>query len=762
MNQRLLRRVDAVRPHPSGVTCTVASLAGIHLPGDPGWLTGEDPAAYGVELTMPNLPELPRPDPTAARVVVQVDAVNRDTVRIRVAPTGHRIWSDDGSSLGIITQPATAEPEVEYHREDTVIRHGTWALTITHAPFGFRFTTADGRLLTRTAERQRQVAGLPIAPPVVVSGERHTLALELAPDEDIVGFGEQFGPLVKNGQAFDLSVADALGTATGRTYKPAPVWHSSAGWLGLLNTGCRVHVDVGHTFPSALQLAQDDALDLFLVCGDSPADRLTAYTELTGRAQVPPPWAFGYWMGRCRYHSATQMLQIADDLRAHHIPADVLHLDPDWLVTDRLNTDFHWNEDRFGPRATFVTDLAQRGFRLSLWELPYLDPASPRHHELRSAGHLVRTTGGELAEVAGTPSPDGRPRALLDFTNPAARSWWQEQHHQFLDDGVAVFKTDFGEGLPEDAALADGTPPQHAHNLYPLRYNEAVSQGIGAHTGRAPLVWGRSGWAGSHRAPGQWGGDAESSVAGMRATLRGGLSHALSMPGLWSHDIGGFFGPELTSELYIRWTQFGAMSPLMRAHGLRPREPWEFGDRALAIARSWIELRYSLLPYLWNQAHASLAAGWPMLRPLGFHHDDPISRTIDDAYLLGRDLLVAPIFNDAETPVDRQFWLPPGRWHPLLGGPPLAGGGLVTMTCPLEQMPVLVRDGAVLPRVEVSGARNTDDLIDRPWRFDRYGTAAHPEDFVGFHGEVVRAGSHPHRFDLTGRDPTRPGGMRAT
>src|SRR5699024_7136843 len=155
------------------------------------------------------------------------------------------------------------------------------------------------------------------------------------------------------------------------------------------------------------------------------------------------------------------------------------------------------------------------------------------------------------------------------------------------DDGVAVFKTDFGEGLPDDAALADGTPPAHAHNLFPLRYNAAVSDGIGEHTGRNPLVWGRSGWAGSHRYPGQWGGDAESTVAGMQATLRGGLSYAISAPGFWSHDIGGFFGPELTPALYVRWTQFGAFSPLMRAHGLRPREPWEFGEQALAISRTW-------------------------------------------------------------------------------------------------------------------------------------------------------------------------------
>src|SRR5690606_22730381 len=227
--------------------------------------------------------------------------------------------------------------------------------------------------------------------------------------------------------------------------------------------------------------------------------------------------------------------------------------------------------------------------------------------------------------------------------------------------GVAVFKTDFGEGLPDDVRLADGTAAEHAHNLYPLQYNGAVSDAIAEHTGRPPLVWGRSGWAGSHRYPAQWGGDAESTVAGMRASLRGGLSYALSAPGVWSHDVGGFYGPELTPELYVRWTQFGALSPMMRAHGLRPREPWAFGPEALRIARDWIRFRYALLPYLWQVAHESAANGWPMLRPLGLEFpDDPVATGVDDAFLLGSDLLAVPVFDDGPGLVRRRFYVPEG------------------------------------------------------------------------------------------------------
>ena len=740
----LARRVTGVTTSSTSVDLAVDAYRGVHLEGAPGWLTGEDPRDLGVELTMPNLPHLDLPDATPHAHRLRVDVLGADLLRIRSAVPGHAVFSDDGTGLGIVTDPAPAvapsDVEVREGDDAVVLRAGDVEVRVGRYPLSL-LVTRRGRVVLRTSERLRQVAGLPTAPPVVVDGNTQTLGLELAVDEDITGFGEQFGRLVKNGQRFDLRVEDALGTGTGMTYKPVPVWHSSRGYLGFLNTGARVSCDVGHTMASVLALTHHDAaLDLYVVLGESVAERLETYTALTGRGPCPPTWAFGYWMGRCRYHTAAEMVGVADTMRAHQVPCDVLHLDPDWLVVDRLNTDFIWNTDRFGDRKTFVDDLATRGVRLSVWEVPYLDPVSPRYEEAEHNGYLVRTTAGETAHLRGTPTPDGRPRALIDLSNPEARRWWQGLHHPFLNDGVAVFKTDFGEGLPDDAALADGTPPNHAHNLFPLRYNAAVSDGIGAHVGRSPLVWGRSGWAGSHRYPGQWGGDAESTVAGMQATVRGGLSYAVSAPGFWSHDIGGFFGPELTAALYVRWTQLGALSPLMRAHGLRPREPWAFGEEALGIARRWVRLRYSLLPYLWQVALECEAKGWPMMRPLDFAAPtDRVARSVDDAFLLGSDLLVVPVFDDSAEPVERTFWVPDGVWSDLLTGETHRGPGFTTRTCGLEDMPLLVRSGTVLPRVEVTAEhRNTDDLLGLPWTYTVVGDVDGERTFVGFDGAPVR------------------------
>jgi alpha-D-xyloside xylohydrolase len=276
-----------------------------------------------------------------------------------------------------------------------------------------------------------------------------------------------------------------------------------------------------------------------------------------------------------------------------------------------------------------------------------------------------------------------------------AATWWQKKHRPLLEMGVDTFKTDYGEYIPEDAVFANGRSGAAEHNLYPYRYNEAVYRAVEEYRGAEDtLLWSRAAWTGSQRYPVHWGGDPQTSFVGMAAALKGGLSASLSGFGYWSHDIGGFRG-EPDPEVYIRWAQFGLLSSHSRCHGTTPREPWAFGEEALDIFRQYARLRYRLLPYIYSVAADTARTGLPSVRPLVLEYqDDPLVADLDDQFLLGSDLLVAPVFDGATT---RTVYLPEGEWVDWWSQERHAGGQTVDVDAPLDTLPLFVRAGAVLP-----------------------------------------------------------------
>ena len=232
--------------------------------------------------------------------------------------------------------------------------------------------------------------------------------------------------------------------------------------------------------------------------------------------------------------------------------------------------------------------------------------------------------------------------AVLDFSNPSTVKWYQDKIAGLLRQGVGVIKADFGEAAPPDGFIILGAPDFMNTILYPLRYNKAVAEITKQVTGET-IIWGRSAWAGSQRYPLHWGGDPANTNTAMAATLRAGLSIGLCGFSFWSHDIGGFVNKK-PEDIYRRWTPFGMLTSHTRSHGAPPTEPWEYGEDFMNAFRLADEMKYKLMPYIYAQAKDCTERGLPMLRALFIEYpNDPGSWLIDDEYLFGSDMLVAPL-----------------------------------------------------------------------------------------------------------------------
>lgn len=519
-------------------------------------------------------------------------------------------------------------------------------------------------------------------------------ALSLAPDERLYGFGERFVPLDQRGRRWESWTTDALSTATQRAYKPVPFGLSSRGYGLFINSTARIQFDLGATSSLSAAFTLDATeLDYFIVYGPALNDVLRRYWRLTGAPPLPPRWSFGFWSSRFGYESRQEVEAVARGYRERGLPCDVIHLDPQWMGAKENWCNLTWDTAAFPDPAAMIDALRSQGFRLCLWENPYVPQGSDLFGEGAANGFFVQDAAGEPYLILGW-IDKSIPLAVVDFTNPDAVAWWQAKHQQLLAMGVATFKTDFGEWAPADGRYHDGTPGDRAHNLYPLLYNRAVFETVTAHGGGQGLVWSRAATAGGQRYPVHWGGDSRTTFDHMASSLRGGLNLILSGFAYWGHDIGGF-SRESNPALYARWAQFGLFSSHSRAHGETPREPWVFGAEAEAIFRKYATLRYRLLPYLYSCAARAAATGRPLMRPLLLdYQDDPTTHTLDLQYLFGDAFLVAPVFSAvADVPV----YLPKGCWIDYWSKQTFAGPAWITVHAPLDTLPLFVREGAIIP-----------------------------------------------------------------
>lgn len=542
--------------------------------------------------------------------------------------------------------------------------------------------------------------------------DRATLSFECKLNECFAGTGERFEKMDLSGQTFFLKNQDGQGVNNRRTYKNIPFYLSSRMYGVFYHTTAHSKLSLAGVSTRSVEFMSDQALiDAFIIGGDTVEEILRGYRDLTGYPSMPPLWSFGIWMSRMTYFSADEVNGICDRLRKEHYPCDVIHLDTGWFKTDWL-CEWKFNEERFPDPKKFVQDLLKKGFKVSLWQLPYVAEDAEQIDEARKNNYICKLTKQQDSEGSNFSALDYA--GTIDFTSEKATEWYKGLLKRLLDMGVKCIKTDFGENIHMDAEY-ENMSPELLNNLYALLYQKAAYEITKDVTGDG-IVWARAAWAGCQRYPLHWGGDSCSSWEGLAGSLRGGLHFGLSGFAFWSHDVPGFhtlpnfMNSVVQDDVYMRWTQFGVFSSHIRYHGTNKREPWHYPNIAPMVKRWW-KLRYKLIPYILRESEKATHSGSTIVQALIFHHpEDNNCWHIDDEYYFGDDFLVAPVMSSDNC---RDIYLPEGEWVEFFTGDrfSVSDGGkwLKNIETPLDRMPVFVRKGAVIP-VYPEDVDSTDDM----------------------------------------------------
>lgn len=576
-------------------------------------------------------------------------------------------------------------------------------------PLRLEFRSADGTLLNRD-ERERGMG---------FEGPKCRTHRELAAGEMFFGCGEKSGQFNKRGEVFANWNTDNPSHTylNGELYVSIP-FLISVRWEGGQPHCYGLFFDNSHRTVFNLGRVPDEGhyvleaeggeLDYYFFAGPTLPEVVRDYTELTGRMWMPPRWALGYHQCRWSYMSADEVLEVAQRLRKAEIPADVIYCDIDYMDGYRV---FTWNPKTFPKPREFIQKLSKLGFKL----VTIIDPGVKNDDEYfvcregKAKDMFVRRPNGEWFTGKVWPGECVFP----DFTSPRVRAWWGELHREFVEMGVAGFWNDMNEPAVWDPQSA-GTMPldlpheydglwathRRAHNVYGLNMARACHEGWRRlRPNERPFIITRSAYAGVQRYAMVWTGDNHSAWEQLELSIRQCLNLSLSGMPFCGPDVGGFSW-DCTGELLVRWTQAGAFFPFFRNHtawGTRRQEPYAFGPEVERLCREAIRGRYALLPYLYTLFFDAVQNGTPIIRPLFWEFPkDPHGYAIDDEFLLGPSLLVAPILKQGQR--QRAVYLPAGSdWYDYRTRTRHAGGQFVTATAPLEFIPVFVRAGTILP-----------------------------------------------------------------
>ena len=592
---------------------------------------------------------------------------------------------------GPFAEARQTNPQVQIEETDTelIYRSGRTSAVIDKRPasWGIRFLDGD-RELTETSCRnmaymQNRGTG------------KNYMAEQLALDvgESVYGFGERFTPFVKNGQVVDMWNEDG-GTASEIAYKNIPFYISNKGYGVLVDNEGDVSFEIASEKVERLQFsAEGERLDYYVINGSDPKHTVSLYTELTGKPALPPAWSFGLWLTTSfttDYDEETTSGFI-QGMADRDIPLHVFHFDCYWMEAYEW-CNFTWDARTFPEPKEMLKRYHDRGLKICVWINPYIGQKSPLFREGMEQGYLLKRSNGDVWQTDLWQAGMG----IVDFTNPAAVTWYQEKLKTLLDMGVDCFKTDFGERIPvRDIAYFDGSDPVKMHNYYPFLYNQAVFELLERERGVGEAVlFARSAAVGGQQFPAHWGGDCSASYPSMAETLRAGLSLACAGFGFWSHDMGGFENTA-SADVYKRWCQFGMLSSHSRLHGSGSyRVPWLFDEEACDVLRKFVKAKCALMPYLYRQAVKAHEDGIPMMRPMFLEFpEDRACEPLNRQYMLGDSLMVAPVFKESG---EAEYYLPEGTWYNLLTEARAEGGRWHKEQFDYFSLPLMLRPGSIL------------------------------------------------------------------
>jgi alpha-glucosidase len=631
---------------------------------------------------------------------VTVTVLAPDLVRVRAIPGTSP--SPDYSYAVVKSDWPQVHVAISADRQAETLRTAELEVRAQLSPFRLAFYDRGGRLLSRDADNLG----------MAWDGTRVRCWKWLPPDEHYFGLGEKGGPLDKRGRAFVMWNTDAYGWSdtTDPLYVTIPFFialREGKAYGVFFDNTYRSSFDLGVESPDYYSFgAEGGEINYYFFYGPDPKKVLERYTELVGRTPLPARWAIGYHQSRYSYYPESTVRFIADNFRQRHIPCDALFLDIHYMDGYRV---FTWDKSRFPDPAKMLADLRQEGFRVVSIIDPGIkvDPNYWVYQQGLAGDYFVKKPDGRVFVGKVWPGES----AFADYTSEQAREWWGSLYKGLIGDGMAGFWNDMNEPavflvpsktMDLDAVHWDhGLHSPHAkiHNVYGMLMSEATRDGmLRLRPDERPLVITRDTYAGGQRYAAVWTGDNSSTWDHLRLSLPMLMSMGLSGLALAGADIGGFaLSP--SPELYTRWLEAGVFYPYCRTHteyASRNQEPWSYGNRMENINRKSIELRYRLLPYLYNAFHEAAQTGLPVIRSLLFDYpDDPSAVGQNYEFLFGDDLLVAPVVKSGED--QWQVYLPRGDWYDFWTDRRYRGPVQLSVDAPLERIPVFVRGGAIVP-----------------------------------------------------------------